>query len=374
MASQAMVPVQAGQVQRQEFGATQLAVSGETAVAAAAATARAMVEARFVMALQRPRDWDDVRAKLLRAIERPGFAGKHGEKSKPGQAWFSKPIGDGVEGLTIRFAEEVFRCMGNVDARPVTVYEDATRRIVEVTVLDLESNLSFASTVLVPKTVERKFLKKGEVALSVRTNSQGEPTYTRLATEDEIMSTQGSLISKAMRTNGLRLLPGDIRAECETRIQAIRFGEAATNPDGVRKEISDAFNKLNVVPSALKQYLGHELALATPAELSELRELYKAIKDGKVTWVEALRSVMEERGEAEAPKKAEPVTTLAGVTEKLKAEAPAAPEPAPKCDQHGEELKGGECWKCSAEETERLAAEAKAAPAAEPKPKQRRIE
>ncbi len=67
-------------------------------------------------------------------------------------------------------------------------------------------------------------------------------------------------------------------------------------------------------------------------------------------------------------------TALEAATEQLKTEAPAAPASAPKCETHGEEMVGGECWKCSAIEQERLAAEAKSAPTAEPKPKQRRIE
>src|SRR3990167_8355491 len=103
MSSQNAVVVpqpQPGTVARREFGADQLAVAGETSTALLAAQAEAMVKARFVVAMQRPRDFDDVRAKLLRACERPGFAGSATEKTW-GAAWYHKPVGDGVEGFSI---------------------------------------------------------------------------------------------------------------------------------------------------------------------------------------------------------------------------------------------------------------------------------
>ena len=322
----ALVATTPGTVARQEFGAQQLAVSGETASAAAAATARALVEARFVMAMRRPRDRDDVRAKIMRSIERPGFAGKAGEKSRPGQAWFVKPVGDGVEGFTIRFAEECLQSLGNIDVRTAVTYDDTTKRVVEVAVTDIEANSCLTVSVVVPKTVEKRFLKKGETALSVRMNSKNEPTYLMPATDDEIMQVQNSLISKAVRNEVMRLVPGDIKADARARILEIRFGDAATNPDGVRKEVADAFAKLNVQPSGLRELLGHDLGTATPAELSELRDVYKAIQKGTTTWHAVLSAELAERGEGEPAEKAKP--GLDGLTEKLKAEAPK-PEPDP---------------------------------------------
>lgn len=322
-----------GQMVRQEFGASELMYSAETTMAAAAATSKALVEARFVMALRRPRDWDDVGVRLLRAIERPGFAGKHGEKAQPGEAWFRKPIGEGVEGFTIRFAEEALRTMGNIDVRPTVVYEDREKRLVDVMVLDLENNIAFTQTVVVPKTVERSYLKEGETAIRQRMNSKNKPVFTREATDDEIAVLQNSLISKTMRNEILRMLPGDIQAACRKRILEIRHGDAATDPEGTKKKIVEAFAKLNVMPVGLKQWLGHELTTATPAELADLRDLYKAIEEGKVTWHDALSARLADRDEEppppKAPAEAEKKTGLDAVKETLKAQAPAETKPAP---------------------------------------------
>lgn len=325
---------QTGMTTRQEFGAMEMESSAETAGTALAAQARAMVEARFIMAMRRPRDWDDVRGRLLKACERPGFAGSATEKIW-GAAWYNKPVGDGVEGFSIRFAEEAVRAMGNIDVQTVTVYDDDRKRLLTVTVTDLEDNNSYPTSITISKTVERKYLKDGELALSVRTNSKGKATYTCEATEDEVFQKQQNLVSRAIRNGVMRLLPGDIQAECRMRILEIRDGDIAKNPDGVRKEVADAFSALNVVPSALKEYLGHDLSTSTPAELQALRDLYKVIKSGHVTWNEVLTSVKAERGEdvvdvttgevTEQPKKG-----LEAVTARLKGKAPTVPPVAPQ--------------------------------------------
>lgn len=305
----ALATVQAGTVARQEFGAQQLARSAETASAAAAAQAQAMVQARYVVALQRPRDWDEVRVRLLAECKRPGFAEV---------AWFRKPVGEGVEGFSIRFAEAAIRCMGNLLPEAPVIYDDDERRIVRVLVTDLESNVTYTKDIVVNKTVERRSLRKGQEALAIRTNSQGQPTYIVRATEDDMLAKEGSAVSKATRTLALRILPGDIQDECKRLILDARRGEAVRDPAAARKKVADAFAELGILPAALKQYLGHELASCSPAELEDLRAAWSAIKNGETTWAE----IVAERGGDEELKK----PGLDALTDKLKAEA-AKPEP-----------------------------------------------
>ena len=314
------------------FDSTSVDFSGETSSTALAARVTAIAQAKFIMAMKRQRNMDDVRVKLLRACERPGFAGSLTEKIW-GAAWYKKPVGDGVEGFSIRFAEEAIRALGNIDVQTVTLWDDPYKRIVEVTVLDLENNISYPTSITVEKTVERKRLGKGQIALRQRVNSYGEPLYIVEATDDEVFTKQQNLISKAIRNGALRLLPGDIQAECRARILAIRFGDAAKDPDGFRRKVLDSFAALNVMPPQLEDYLGHDLGVCTPAELTELRDLHTAIKEGKTTWVAALAEVKgEEEPQRNDPKA--PVTTTAQATEALKARSQQAatppPAPAPK--------------------------------------------
>ena len=256
----------------------------ETAAYAIAAQAKAAVEARYLLALRSPRHWDEVRVKLLTECRRPSFAHN-------GSVLYRKPIGPGVEGLGIRFVEAALRAMGNVMPETMTLYDDPTRRIVRVAVTDLEANVTYSRDLTLLKTVERAKPGKDGDYLSRRTNSQGEPVYTVLATEDDFANKEAAAISKAIRALGLRIIPGDLQDEAETLIRQTRKDKAAQDPEAERKRIADAFAGLNIRPVDLTAYLGHSLAQCTPVELVEVRGLYGALRDGEATWA----SVMADR-------------------------------------------------------------------------------
>ncbi|WP_433867020.1 hypothetical protein [Ralstonia wenshanensis] len=272
---------------RSEFGA-QTTTTGavETASTAVAAQAKAMVEARYVMAMQRPRDWDQVRQDILKECRRPSFA------NSP-RAYYRKPIGKGVEGLGIGFVEVAIRHMRNILVEQPTIYEDAMKELIRVRVTDLESNTTYELDVKVSKTVERAKPMDDGSYISMRMNSYNKPTYTVPATDDDLLNKRGALISKAVRTLGQRMIPGDIQDEAEAIIKRVRTDEAARDPDAERKRIADAFAEINVKASDLVAYLGHQLDSCSPAELVDLRGIYGAIKDGEATW----KSVMENKAE-----------------------------------------------------------------------------
>lgn len=292
---------------RSEFGAESRAIVAETASVAAAAQAKAQVEARYVMALQRPRDLDNVRVKLLRECTRPGFAAV---------ARYRKPVGQGVEGPSIRFAEAAMRALGNLLPEVSTVYDDRSKRIVRVSLTDLESNLTFSKDVVIEKTVERSFLKTGQEVIATRLNSQGKPVHLVHATDDDLLNKENALVSKALRTAALRVLPGDILEECMTKVQETLRAADAADPDAARKKLADAFAAINVQPASLAKYLGHELATVSPAELVELRAIYAAIKEGETTWHEALA---HKTGGEEREKEKSSKSRTAKVAEAVKA-------------------------------------------------------
>ena len=268
---------------------------GETAPTGAAATARALVEARYLVAFKRPRNWDEVRQNILKECRRPGFAHN-------ASVLYNKPIGKGVEGLGIRFVEMAVRWIGNMQVSTSTVYEDEAKEIVNVCVTDFESNVPWDQDITVRKTVERSKPLDDGTYISVRTNSYGKPVYTVPATDEDLLNKRGALISKAVRTLGLRLIPGDIQDEAEALIRKIRMDQAAEDPDAERKRIIDAFGSINVRASDLVEYVGHDIAQCSPAELVKLRGLYGAIRDGQATWADTIEAVRVEREESTTAK------------------------------------------------------------------------
>ncbi len=263
----------------ESFGSTEMRRSAETASSAVAAASIATVQAQYIMAQQRPRDMDAVRIALLKECRRPAFAAV---------ARYRKPIGEGIEGPSIRFAEAAMRALGNISPKVKIAYDDPEKRIVTVSVSDLESNLNFEGDIVVEKTVERSKLRDGQVPLRVRKNSVGKATYVVEATEDEIQAKQGALVSKMMREHALRILPGDIRDEAMEVVIATLEKEDAADPTAARKKLVDGFDRLGVKPSALRDYLGHDLDGITPAELAELRAVGASIRDGEATWKDVL--------------------------------------------------------------------------------------
>ena len=258
----------------------------ETASSAGAAKAKALVEARYIMALKRPRVWDQVRQDILRECRRPSFA--HNKS-----AYYIKPIGDGVEGLGIRFAEVALRCMTNVTVETITVFEDAMKEIVNITVTDLEANVPHSMDIPISKTVERRKPNDDGSYISVRKNSYGKDVFTVIGTDEDLLNKRGALISKAVRTLAMRLIPGDIQDEAEEIIKKVRTDKAAEDPAAERKRIADAFGELNVKAVDLQEYLGHPLDACSPAELVRLRGLYGAIRDGEATWAQVMENKAE---------------------------------------------------------------------------------
>ena len=295
--------------------------ASENAAIAMAAQQKAMVEARYKMALARPRDLDKVRQNKLKDAKRPSFAAV---------AIYHKPIGKGVEGPSIRFVEAAIRNMTNILTETATVSDDDERRVIRVAVSDLETNTYFSQDVTVTKTVERAKLPQGEKPLRVRTNSSGKPVYILHGTDDDILNKQNALISKAVRTLGLRLIPGDLVDEAIFYVRQTMATQDAQNPDAAKNRIIDAFAMLGVGVENLKDYLGHELSGITPNELQTLRALYSAIKDGETSW----KAVMDDKAEKEVEaaratgKKQAATATAQKVAEPQNQPSPAVEEPA----------------------------------------------
>lgn len=250
--------------------------------------ARAMVESRFVMAVKRPRDLNDVRTRILKECKRPSFAES---------AIYRLPVGGGQEGLSIRAAERFLQQYGNARADATVVFEDADSQLLRCEAIDLETNVSFSVDMKVPKVVERNSLRDGQVPRGKRTNSYGKQVYLVEASDDEIRRAAARQASMGLRGAILRLIPGDILDEARGAIEATRANAQAEDPDAYLKRVVDAFATLHVNPPDLAWYLGVEVDKATQAQVRELRALFEAMKGGETDWSTVKRMRAEDRGE-----------------------------------------------------------------------------
>jgi len=282
----------------------------DPASVAAATSARARIESAYLMALHKPRNEDEARDRILHTCRKPGFAEK---------VEFSKPVGGRqIKGPSVRFAEVALRAWGNVLTETQVVYEDDTLKRIKLFCTDLETNLTHSKEIVINKTVERKSKKDREVT-GERVNTSGEVVYIVKATDDEIHNKEAALISKALRNEGLRLIPVDIIDEAIDVAKQTLRNRDKQDPDAAKRKILDSFSEIGVKPKDIEQYLRHKTDSITPKEMEDLRGIYRAIRDGEAKWADYIQpSEIEEKT----------LTKAESLKEKLKA-AKENPNPEP---------------------------------------------
>lgn len=259
---------------------------------AMAAHAKAAIEAQFAIAQARPRREHVSRQAFIEECGRPSFAAV---------SRFSRPVGGGevAEGPTIRFVEAALRCWGNVYQDVQTIRDDDDKRIVAVTVVDLETNLRFGKTITIGKSVWRRN-PRGRNVIKKKHNSRGQETYLVEADEDEVFTKEAAQVSKTIRQLGLRILPGDFVEEGMGQCLDTLARADAQDPKAAIKRVVDAFwRDLRVPAEDLAEYVGDDLARLTPDDLLDLRGVYAAIRDGQVRWRDVMADLRGE-GDGEA--------------------------------------------------------------------------
>ncbi len=288
----------------------------DPAAVAAAESVKARIQAQYLVALSHPRSYDQSRFRVIEACRRPAFADK---------VEYKKPVGKTtITGPSIRFAELALREWGNIDYANTVIYDDEMNRRINVVITDLETNTTFSSSIQITKTVERKD-NKGRDVISERINSYGEKIYIVKATEDEVLTKQAAMISKALRNEGLRLIPQEIIEEAIDIARLTQQKDVSSNMDEARKKISDAFGGLGIQPKHLEEYLGHPMSMCVPAEITDLRAIFNAIKNGEAKWNDFVSEDEDVRGGALQSAKA----NLNALKNKLASTGPAA-QPAPQ--------------------------------------------
>jgi hypothetical protein len=276
---------------------------------ALAVQARAGIEARFLVARHEPRSWEDVRQRALQLARTPRIARA---------ARYAKPTGDGtVQGWSVRWAEEMARLAGHLDICEAVVEEQAEHRLVRVSATDLATNVSRSVDVVISRTVERSSTG-GRPVLDTRTNAKGRPTYLLPATEDEMLVKTWQLAAKARRNVILALIPDDILDDCLPVIVETASTADATDPAGEAKRVAALFFALGIDTRQIEELLGHTLDRITPRELSVLRGIYHAVRDGDATWAELTSqwadAVRPETGTKTRPTTSDPTDTPAPST------------------------------------------------------------
>lgn len=286
----------------------ELEVRADVNAAAMGAREEAAVKARVMLARANPRDWDLVRTRVLKDCKRPGFARS---------AVYKVPrAGKFIEGLSIRFAEDIARIAGNLWVASMVVSETRETRVVDVFAMDLETNFTESQQAIMNRTVERRANKDGSppvdpsMVVGERRNSYGDKVFICIATDEEMLTKQNALVSRIRRNKILEMVPADILEEAKALALKVAATEDAKDPDAAKKAVIDGFASINVTADALKSFVqakyGTTIDLLRPESLTELRGIFTAIRDGMATWESFVGAVAP--GQTTAPKTGEVVT------------------------------------------------------------------
>ena len=216
---------------------------------------RAIAEAqgKLVLARRFPRDRAAAFAAIMEACDRPGFAD---------DALYSFDRGGStVSGGSIRLAEEVARCWGNIEYGLRELSRRETESEMEAYAWDLET-ITITS---------QKFTVR-----HLRDRSSGTPV--KLTQERDIYEIGANLGARRLRERIFALIPADVKRAAEQRCRDIVA--AQTNGPALIK----AFAELGVSIDMLDRRLGRPAESLLPDDLVDLRGIYKSIKSegGKV--------------------------------------------------------------------------------------------
>lgn len=242
------------------------------AMVAAAESAKAQIQCAYMMALQCPRSYFAAEQAVVKACENPLFAEKVEYKLPRG--------GTTISGPTIRLAELIRREWRNIFTTERVMHDDERQMIVQVTAMDLETNSIETAEVVIPKTVERRYVKDGQEIISERENSLGKKVYTVRATDSEVDMMRKAMISKALRNAIFRLVPAElVQIALATARQTIQNADAKDPKEAMRRLIF-CFEEQGVSIDKIEKEIGHTLEKANTADVKKLRGLYKQMLNG----------------------------------------------------------------------------------------------
>ncbi len=257
-----------------------------TMVAAISSREVQRVQAQFLTARMFPRDAATSMARILDSCKRPGLADKAEYSYKRGKAEDGKD--NYVTGASIKLAEVLAQCWGNVDFGINELENSDGRSKVEAYCVDLETNTSRRVTYEVPH---------------LRVTKSGTFKLTDPRDIYEMIANRGA---RLLRGCILGIIPGDVQeaalTECKATIKRQLDESKAQGKEAFAKEVKKmlaAFAKLSVTQEQLEQILAKPAAEWEPEDLERLRGIGTTIRDGEAKISDYLATPEEE--EAPAP-------------------------------------------------------------------------
>lgn len=239
-------------------------------VAIEASRAIAEAQGKLVIAKRFPRDEVASYAKAIQACQRPGMAKT---------AFYAFPRGgQTVEGPTIRFAEELARCWGNIDYGIKELSQDDGKSEMQAYAWDLETNAQSVQNFTNPH--QREQGKKMVVLTSQR----------------DIYENNANMATRRLRARILAILPSWFVEDCITECKKTLAGQNDMPlVDRVKKMVVQ-FAKIGVTQEQIERRLKRKIDTMNADDFTEYIGIYNAIKQNESRisdWFEAEKEATE---------------------------------------------------------------------------------
>ena len=218
---------------------------------------RAVAEAqgKLIIAKRFPRDEVQAYAMAIEACQRPAMAEK---------AFYSFPRGgQTVEGPTIRFAEELARCWGNIDYGIKELSQDEGKSEMQAYAWDLETNAQSVQNFTNPHQRE-----------------QGKKMVT-LTSQRDIYENNANMATRRLRSRILAILPSWFVEDCIAECKKTLKGDNETPLTDRIKKMVVQFAKYGVTQEQIEKRLKKKIDTMNSDDFVEYVGIFNAIKNGE---------------------------------------------------------------------------------------------
>ena len=218
-------------------------------------SSRAIAEAqgKLVIAKRFPRNEIDAFAKVMTACQRKSLAEK---------AFYSYPRGgETVQGPTIRFAEELARCWGNLDYGIKELSQGNGNSEMQAYCWDLETNTMSVQNFTNP---HRKEVGK---------------TIKELTSLRDIYENNANMAARRLRARILAVLPSDLVDEAIKECRKTLTGNNETPLIDRVKSMTVAFGKIGVTQEMIEGRLKRKIETMTAEDFADYIGIYNSLKE-----------------------------------------------------------------------------------------------
>lgn len=236
------------------FAGMQMQNINEGAVSIESSRAIAEAKSKLLLAKTFPRDTNAAYMQMMTACSRMALAEK---------ALYSYPRGKTtVTGPTIRLAEELARCWGNIDFSWKELSQDEDGSEIQVYCWDMETNTISSQTFVVPHYREADGIKK------------------KLTSARDIYEHCANMAGRRMRARILAVIPPYLVEEAIEQCKKTLEGNNGTPIEDRIKKMLLAFQKLGVKQELIEKRLGRAVDTMTPQDIAEYITIFNSLKDG----------------------------------------------------------------------------------------------